>query len=109
MSTSRNSCLSEPRGRDILIYTHETIEITPLRISRHMTYLIKEFDQVLQSLEGAHAPNTLKSYYADARAFVDWCEKRNIEPFPISSETLCTYIECLQARAAFSFIRWRIA
>jgi len=64
---------------------------------------------VLGRLNGAYAPNTLKSYYADARSFVDWCRERNIEPFPITSETLCKYIECLQVNAAYSSIRRRIA
>jgi len=35
--------------------------------------------------------------------------ERNIEPFPISSETLCAYIECLQVNSAYSTIRRRIA
>ena len=74
-----------------------------------MTYILKDVDQVLQSLEGAYAPNTLKSYYADARAFVDWCGERNIEPFPISSDTLCAYIKYLQQNAAYSSIRRRIS
>ncbi|XXK30271.1 hypothetical protein ACMAY7_12420 [Rhodobacteraceae bacterium nBUS_24] len=64
---------------------------------------------VLERLNGAYAPNTLKSYYADARAFVDWCVERNIEPFPIAPETLCAYIECLQVNSAYSTIRRRIA
>ena len=51
----------------------------------------------------------MKSYYADARAFVDWCRKRNIAPFPIRSETLCSYIECLQQNAAYSSIRRRVS
>ena len=60
-------------------------------------------------MNGAYAPNTLKSYYADARSFVDWCEERNIEPFPIASETLRAYIEYLQGNSAYSTIRRRIA
>ena len=64
---------------------------------------------VLERLKGAYAPNTLRSYYADARAFVDWCGERNIEPFPMSSETLCAYIEYFQQNAAYSTIRRRIA
>ena len=68
-----------------------------------------KLDICLQKLEGAYAPNTLRSYYADARSFVDWCKKRSIEPFPINSETLCTYIECLQVNSAYSSIRRRIA
>jgi len=68
-----------------------------------------KLDNCLQKLEGAYAPNTLRSYYADARAFVDWCGERNIQPFPIGSGTLCEYIECLQVTSAYSSIRRRIA
>ena len=63
----------------------------------------------LKDLEGAYAPNTLRSYYADARAFVDWCSEKNIEPFPINSRALCSYIECLQMNLAYSSIRRRIS
>ena len=66
-------------------------------------------DSALDRLQGAYSPNTLKLYYADARAFVDWCGKRNLEPFPISSETLCAYIEYLQHNSAYSSIRRRIS
>ena len=68
-----------------------------------------KLDKCLQKLEGAYAPNTLKSYYADARAFVDWCDERNVEPFPIAPETLCEYIEYLQLDAAYSSIRRRVS
>ena len=64
---------------------------------------------VLDRLQGAYAPNTLKSYYADARSFVDWCGKRNLEPFPLTSKTLCNYIECLQVNSAYSSIRRRVS
>ena len=70
---------------------------------------LNKIDTALNRLQGAYAPNTLKSYYADARAFVDWCAERNIEPFPIASETLCAYIECLQQYAAYSSIRRRVS
>ena len=68
-----------------------------------------KLDRCLQKLEGAYARKTLKSYYADARAFVDWCDERNNEPFPIASETLCEYIEYLQLNAAYSSIRRRVS
>ena len=70
---------------------------------------LNNIDSALNRLQGAYAANTLKSYYADARAFVDWCGKRNIEPFPIASETLHAYIECLQVNSAYSTIRRRIS
>ena len=74
-----------------------------------MDDIINSIEAALNRLKGAYAPNTLKSYYADARAFVDWCGKRNIKPFPIGSETLCLYIECLQVNSAYSSIRRRIS
>jgi integrase/recombinase XerD len=74
-----------------------------------MSYLYNSIEDVLNKLQGAYAPNTLKSYYADARVFVDWCGERNIDPFPMNSGTLCAYIECLQVNSAYSTIRRRIA
>jgi integrase/recombinase XerD len=74
-----------------------------------MSYLYKSIEDALSKLQGAYAPNTLKSYYADARAFVDWCGEINIKPFPISSETLCAYIEFLQHNVAYSSIRRRVS
>ena len=75
----------------------------------HMDDIFNSIEAAFYRLKGAYAPNTLRSYYADARAFVDWCDERNVEPFPISSETLCLYIECLQANSAYSSIRPRIS
>lgn len=74
-----------------------------------MSFIYKSIEDTLNKLQGAYAPNTLKSYYSDGRAFVDWCGERNIEPFPIGSKTLCAYIECLQVNSAYSTIRRRIA
>ena len=74
-----------------------------------MSYLYKSIGDALNKLQGAYATNTLKSYYSDVRAFVDWCGERNIEPFPMSSDTLCAYIECLQVNSAYSSIRRRIS
>ena len=71
--------------------------IMPLIISR------------LDSLEGAYAPNTLKSYYADTSAFVDWCEEQNTEAFPISSKTLHDFIEFMKLRLRYATIRRRIS
>jgi len=74
-----------------------------------MSYIDYSIQNVLKTLQGAYAPNTLKSYYADTRMFVDWCSEKNIEPFPINSRALCSYIEYLQPNAAYSSIRRRIS
>ena len=42
----------------------------------------------LQRLEGAYAPNTLRSYYADVGEFVDWCERVGCQTFPLMDGTL---------------------
>ena len=37
-----------------------------------MTYNMKTLIPAFKRLEGAYAPNTIKSYYADVTHFVDW-------------------------------------
>ena len=63
----------------------------------------------LNSLEGAYAPNTLRSYYVDATAFVDWCEEQNVKAFPITSATLNDFIEFMKLTLQYSTIRRRIS
>ena len=63
----------------------------------------------LTALEGAYAPNTLKSYYADAKSFVDWCELRNTKPFPLVSDTVRGFIEHMQLDYSYSTIRRRLS
>jgi integrase/recombinase XerD len=75
----------------------------------HMTEIYSAINTALNRIQGAYAPNTLKSYYADARSFVDWCGERNVEPFPLRSKALCAYIEYLQEGSAYSSIRRRIS
>ena len=74
-----------------------------------MIHKYKSINRVLERLEGAYAPNTLRSYYVDATAFVDWCEEQNIEAFPITSATLSDYIEFMKLTLQYSTIRRRIS
>ena len=69
------------------------------------TYVSK----TLQLLEGAYAPNTLKSYYADTSAFVDWCHKKNMEPFPLTSKVMCAYIETMAVNYSYASVRRRLS
>lgn len=66
-------------------------------------------ESVLQHLNGAYAPNTLRSYYSDAKSFVDWCEQRNTKPFPLRSNTIKNFIEHLQVDYSYSTIRRRLS
>ena len=65
--------------------------------------------KTLQLLEGAYAPNTLKSYYADTNAFVDWCSEKNIEPFPMTSQSIREYIETMADNYSYASIRRRLS
>ena len=72
--------------------------------------IIKSLIQAtLAKLEGAYAPNTLKSYYADTIAFVDWCSEKNIEPFPLTSAGTRMYIETMAPDYSYASIRRRLS
>ena len=64
---------------------------------------------LLEQLEGAYAPNTLKSYYADTSAFVDWCIKKNIDPFPLTSDSITVYIEAMAQNYSYASIKRRLS
>ena len=55
----------------------------------------------LKRLDGAYTPNTIHSYYADASKFVDWCQERELAPFPLKSENIVTYLEGGQCNTAY--------
>lgn len=47
-----------------------------------------------QRFEGAYAPATMRSYYADVEAFENWCVDNQIsQPFPASVGTVCRFLE----------------
>ena len=71
--------------------------------------LQKHIDEVFSTLNGAYAPNTLKSYYTDTNAFVDWCSEKNIEPFPLTSAATRMYIETMAPDYSYASIRRRLS
>ena len=66
-----------------------------------MNYFDQSWKHQLKRLEGAYAPNTIRSYYADASKFVDWCQARDLEPFPLKSENIVTYLEGGKCNTAY--------
>ena len=70
---------------------------------------LEKCKDALKLLQGAYAPNTLKSYYADATAFVDWCSKKNIEPFPLTSASTREYIEAMATNYCYASFRRRLS
>ena len=74
-----------------------------------MVNISTNIEHVLQRLYGAYAPNTLSSYYADAKSFVDWCEERNTQPFPLMPDIIRSFIEYMQLNYSYSTIRRRLS
>ncbi|MDB2520116.1 tyrosine-type recombinase/integrase [Planktomarina temperata] len=72
-------------------------------------YLLKHIDETFSTLSGAYSPNTLKSYYTDTNAFVDWCSEKNIEPFPLTSADTRMYIETMAPDYSYASIRRRLS
>jgi len=73
-----------------------------------MAYNFTTYQSVFQRLEGAYAPNTIKSYYADVRHFVDWSVTHDRNPFPLSDVQLTSYIERMQFTHRFTTIQRKL-
>ena len=71
-----------------------------------MDKYMNDIDLALK-LDGAYAPNTIRSYHSDASQFVDWCLGAGVMPFPLEEVTLIRYLECIQHRHAFTTLRRR--
>jgi len=73
---------------------------------------MSHFDEIInfvfQRLEGAYAPNTIKSYYADVRHFVDWSVTHDTNPFPLSDVQLTSYIESMQFTHRYTTIQRKL-
>jgi integrase/recombinase XerD len=61
-----------------------------------------------ERLQGAYAPSTIRSYYSDVQAFVDWCDSEQRMTFPASVETVCNFIESQGIEKAASTVRRRL-
>jgi len=59
-------------------------------------------------LEGAYAPSTMRSYYSDVQAFVDWCADEDRAPFPATVATVCAFLEQQGKEKAPSTVRRRL-
>ena len=59
-------------------------------------------------LEGAYAPSTIRSYYSDVQAFVDWCDSKQCAAFPAAVKTVCQFIEAQGKEKAASTVRRRL-
>lgn len=61
-----------------------------------------------QRLEGAYAPSTMRSYFADVEAFETWSLDRGLQPFPADVATVCQFLEDQGKEKAPSTVRRRL-
>lgn len=47
----------------------------------------------IKRLDGAYSPNTIKSYYTDMRALVDWCRENKLSWEDVSPLEVCAFLE----------------
>lgn len=65
--------------------------------------------QQLSRLDGAYAEGTIRAYRTDVLAFVSWCEKNKVSPFPASPEHISDFIAHEAQRCSVSTIKRRMA
>ena len=108
---SASNCMLQPSAvRAIFICSTVNIDKHPVwHYLCNMDNISTNIETVFCHLSGAYAPNTLRSYYADTKSFVDWCDTLGIEPFPLTSAAMCSFIENMQLAYSYSTIRRRIS
>ena len=74
-----------------------------------MTYNGINLISAFKRLEGAYAPNTIKSYYADVSHFVDWCDAKDFSAFPLDDKVLVEFIGAHQFTLKYATVRRKLA
>ena len=74
-----------------------------------MTHITINLSSAFKRLEGAYAPNTIKSYYADVTQFVDWCDAKDFSAFPLDDKVLVEFIEAHQFIVKYATVRRKLA
>ena len=64
---------------------------------------------LLQHLDGAYAPNTLRAYRADFSEFIEFCENLGSEPLPADPMLIAGFIQHLAETNKSSTIRRKVA
>ena len=53
---------------------------------------MKKINSLFDSLEGAYAPNTIRSYRSDFEHYATWCHKYQYDPLDIHEDKFADYI-----------------
>lgn len=72
-------------------------------------FIDQDWRREFSRLEGAFFPHTLRAYYTDISAFVDWCEGEGVNWLPTAPETLSSHLNWMAGRGLkFTTIRRRL-
>ena len=69
----------------------------------------EQISSAFKRLEGAYAPNTIRSYYADVTQFVDWCDTKDFSAFPLDDKVLVEFIGAHQFVLKYATVRRKLA
>jgi len=68
-----------------------------------------KIEQLFNSLEGAYAPNTIRSYRSDYMHYSNWCQKYHYDPLNINEDQFANYILEMGGILSIATIQRRIA
>jgi site-specific recombinase XerD len=74
-----------------------------------MSFINQNIALAFKRLEGAYAPNTIRSYYADVTHFVDWCDAKGVPAFPLDDCVLVDFIEAHQFALKYATVQRKLA
>ena len=66
-------------------------------------------ENFFSSLEGAYAPNTIRSYRSDYMHYSNWCQKYHCDPFNIHEEQFADYILQMGESLTVATVQRRVA
>ena len=70
---------------------------------------LTQLKALMQHLDGAYAPNTLRAYRADFSEFIEFCENLGSEPLPADPMLIAEFIQHLAETNKSSTIRRKVA
>ena len=65
-------------------------------------------DDILAKFDGAFAENTIRAYRSDFIQYQTWCSQNNLDPIPVSADTMAIYVDHLSNLNKSATIRRRI-
>ena len=69
---------------------------------------MNKINSLFNSLEGAYAPNTIRSYRSDYAHYANWCQKYQYDPLNISDSQFADYLLSMGKRLTVATIQRRL-